>query len=152
MKEGDKFPSFSLEDQDGKLVSKLTGWTVIYFYPKDSTPGCTIEAIDFTKQLDAFKTLGVHIIGVSTDNKESHCKFIAKQSLKIQLLSDPEHKLMDSLGVWRPKKFMGREFLGTVRSTFLVDPKGVIRALWESVSVSGHVDEVLEKAKELTAK
>lgn len=153
MKEGDKFPSFELENQDGKIISlkDLKNWSVIYFYPKDNTPGCTIEAIAFTKFISDYKKLGVDIYGVSADSKESHCKFIEKQNLKIQLLVDTDHKLMDALSLWQKKKFMGREYMGVVRTTYLLN-KNVIKFVWNEVSPLGHAKEVLEKAKELTAK
>lgn len=153
MKVGDKFPNFELENQDGKVISlkDLKNWSVIYFYPKDNTPGCTIEAIAFTKYANEFKKLGVEIYGVSTDSKESHCKFIEKQGLKIQLLVDTDHKLMDALNLWQKKKFMGREYMGVIRTTYLLN-KNIIKHVWNEVSPLGHAQEVLKKAEELTAK
>jgi len=154
MKEGQKAPDFLLDNQNGKKTSlkDYAGkWLVLYFYPKDNTPGCTIEAIDFTQNLSLFKKLGAIVVGVSRDTPKTHCGFIEKQKLTLELLSDPEHKLMDAFGVWRPKKFMGREFLGTIRSTFIIDPKGIIRAIWDPVSVKGHAKEVLDKLTELTS-
>jgi peroxiredoxin Q/BCP len=152
MKEGEKAPDFSLQNQDGKTVSLKDykgKWLVLYFYPKDNTPGCTIEAIDFTQNFSEFKKLGAVVVGISRDTPKTHCGFIEKKKLTIELLSDPEHKLMDAFGVWRPKKFMGREFLGTIRSTFIIDPKGIIRAVWDPVSVKGHAKEVLAKLSAL---
>jgi len=151
---GDKAPDFAILDQDEKKVSvkDYSGkWLVLYFYPKDNTPGCTVEAIEFTKAKGEFKDLGCEIVGVSKDTTAKHCKFISKRSLDIRLLSDLDGAVIDSYGVWRPKKFMGREFLGIVRSTFLIDPKGIIRHVWDPVSVKGHVAEVLDTVKELSS-
>jgi len=146
-----KAPTFSLPNQDGKTVSLMDfkgKWLVLYFYPRDNTPGCTIEAIDFTKQLSGFKKLNAEVVGISADSPESHCKFIEKKNLKITLLSDPEKEMIKKYKVWRPKKFLGREFLGIVRTTILIDPKGNIVHTWDKVRVKGHVDEVLKTLQE----
>ena len=152
MKEGQKAPALNLLNQDGeqvKLSSYKDQWVVLYFYPRDNTPGCTLEAMEFTSTKKKFESLGAVILGVSKDSVKSHKSFCDKRSLKLNLLSDEDHSVQEKYEVWRPKKFMGREFLGTVRSTFLIDPSGKIAAIWDPVSVSGHVEEVLKKLKEL---
>ena len=106
-----------LQDYQGK-------WLVLYFYPKDNTPGCTIEALEFTALQEEFKKINAHILGISNDSCESHQKFINKKRLSITLLSDKEHKVAEKYGVWKPKKFLGKEFLGIKRSTFLINTKG----------------------------
>lgn len=149
---GSPAPAFTTQDQDGKKVSlgDFKGkWVVLYFYPKDNTPGCTIEAVDFTKFLQDFKRLNAVVLGVSGDSCRSHRKFIDSQKLKIVLLSDPEHELSEAFGSWAPKKFMGREFMGVVRSTFLIDPNGKIAHAWPQVKAVGHAAEVLKTLKEL---
>ena len=151
---GDKAPDFSVADSYSKPVSLkdfLGKWVVLYFYPKDATPGCTIEANDFTKEVKNFEKLDAVILGVSADSCQSHQKFIDKQNLKIHLLSDPDHKIIKPYGVWQLKKFMGKEFMGIVRSTFLIDPKGKIAHLWPKVSVDGHAAEVKQTLKNLSS-
>jgi peroxiredoxin Q/BCP len=118
---------------------------VLYFYPKDNTPGCTTEAKDFSEYSQQFQELGADVIGVSPDSEKSHCKFIDKHNLSIQLLSDPEHKVIEAYGVWRLKKFMGKEYMGVVRSTFLISPDGKIAQVWDQVRVKGHVEKVLQE-------
>lgn len=152
VKEGDKAPAFSLMDANEKTVelSDFKGdWLVLYFYPKDNTPGCTIEANEFTGLKGEFEKLGCVILGISKDSCKSHQKFIESQHLNIHLLSDPDSKMQKDYGVWRPKKFMGREFLGTVRSTFLLDPDGVVRKVWDNVKARGHAEVVLGELKRL---
>ena len=147
MKQGDKAPEFTLKDTHGKDVSlkDFKGKNVVlYFYPKDNSPGCTIEAIDFSKLKSEFEKANAVILGVSKDSCESHQKFVDKQGLTITLLSDPDHKVQDSYDVWKPLKFMGREYLGTQRSTFLIDKTGKIARSWEKVSAKGHAQEVLD--------
>jgi len=142
---GNKAPEFSLPDENGKIVNlkDLRGkWVVLYFYPKDNTPGCTIEAQDFTAELQEFEKLSATVFGISRDSAESHRKFIEKKELKITLLSDADHKVMEDFGVWQLKKMYGKESMGIVRSTFLIDPDGKIAHVWPKVSVKGHVDEV----------
>ena len=139
-------------DTNGKKVSLSDyrgKWVVLYFYPKDNTPGCTREAIGFTESLAEFKKLGAEVVGVSADSCDSHQKFIKDQKLKITLISDPDHKLMDEFGVWALKKNYGKEYWGIVRSTFLIDPKGKTAHSWSNVKVDGHVDAVKAKLKEL---
>lgn len=146
LKEGQSAPDFSVQDQNGKDVSLkgLAGkWVVLYFYPKDNTPGCTIEAIEFTKFSDQFAKLKAVVLGLSPDSCASHQKFIKARDLSVRLLSDPDLVAHKAYGVWGKKKFMGREYLGTLRTTFLVDPKGKIAKIWENVSVKGHAEDVL---------
>ncbi|HKK21384.1 MAG TPA: thioredoxin-dependent thiol peroxidase [candidate division Zixibacteria bacterium] len=150
---GDKAPAFTLPDQSGnkvKLADFAGKWLVLYFYPKDDTPGCTTEACDFTNGLKGFEKLNSTVLGVSRDSLESHKKFIAKYKLKITLLSDPDHKVMEKYGAFGIKKMYGKEVEGVIRSTFLIDPKGKIAWAWRSVKAAGHADKVREKLEELT--
>jgi peroxiredoxin Q/BCP len=145
-------PSFSSTNQDDKTLSLSDfqgSWLILYFYPKDNTPGCTTEAIDFSQKQAEWEKLNVKILGVSPDSVKSHCKFIEKHSLALQLLSDPDHQVAESYGVWGLKKFMGKEYMGIIRSTFLIDPSGNLAQVWPSVKVKGHVESVLSKVKEL---
>ena len=150
---GKKAPNFFLPDQDGKVhtLKDFQGkWLVLYFYPKDNTPGCTIEAIDFTKYIPQFTKQGAVIVGVSPDSQKSHCIFITKQKLKLILLSDEKHTALEKYGVWGKKKFMGREYLGVLRTTFLIDPQGKIRQIWKEVKVKDHAQEVLKVVQSLS--
>lgn len=152
LKIGSQAPDFSLKNQEEATVraSNLKGkWVVLYFYPKDNTPGCTIEANDFTKYLKDFQKMNAVILGVSPDSCQSHVKFVKDQNLKIALLSDPEHKVIESYGAWQLKQFMGKEFMGVVRSTVLIDPEGKIAYHWPNVKADGHAEAVREKLKEL---
>lgn len=149
---GDKAPAFSLETDAGDTVmlkdfkgKKL----VLYFYPKDDTPGCTTEAVDFTAQLAKFRRAGAIVVGVSRDSAEKHVKFKKKHDLKVVLGADETGKVTDDYGVWVKKKNYGREYMGIERSTFLIDEKGVIREIWRKVRVKNHVDAVLEAVKAL---
>ncbi|MBA3700526.1 MAG: thioredoxin-dependent thiol peroxidase [Planctomycetes bacterium] len=147
-----KIPAFSLPASDGKTWSlkDLTGKTfVLYFYPKDATPGCTVEACDFRDHQQDFSKAGVPVIGVSPDPLTSHAKFIAKQKLNFILLADERHELAEKLGVWGEKSMYGKTFMGIIRSTFLVAADGTIAQEWRKVKVDGHVAEVLEAAKGL---
>lgn len=146
------FPAFKLPDQEGKehkLADYKGSWLIIYFYPKDNTSACTLEAQDFTRLAEEFKARGAAILGGSPDSVKSHSGFISKKELGISLLSDPEHSLLEAAGVWREKKMYGREYMGVVRSTVLVDPKGKVRAFWDKVKVKGHAEEVLAELDEL---
>ena len=149
---GEKAPEFCLPNQDSEEVClrDLQGsWVVLYFYPKDSTPGCTTEALDFTAHLGEFESLGATVLGISPDSVKRHQNFIAKKELKVTLLADEEKEVCQAYGVWQLKKNYGREYMGVVRSTFLIDPDGIVRAKWEKVRVKGHVEAVLEKLEEL---
>lgn len=149
---GKKAPDFTLLNQDEKEVhlSDYKGkWVVLYFYPKDNTSGCTIEAIDFTEANPDFAGLDAVILGVSPDSCKSHRGFIEKQNLGITLLSDTGKEVLEKYGVWQEKSMYGRKYFGVVRSTFLIDPDGKIAAAWEKVKVKGHVDAVKEKLQEL---
>ncbi len=134
------------------LKNSLGKFVVLYFYPKDDTPGCTIETNDFNKLLPKFNELDCEIYGVSKDNIKSHNKFREKYKIKFDLLSDEETKIHKKYNVWGKKKFMGREFLGTIRTTFLIDKKGKILKTWENVKVKDHAKEVLETLKNLSKK
>lgn len=149
---GQSLPEFSLSDEHGKEVCSkdLKGkWTVLYFYPKDNTPGCTTEAKDFTCMLDDFSKEDARIVGGSPDSINSHLNFIGKQELKLTLLSDPEKDLLQKMGTWKKKSMYGKEYMGVERSTFLIDPDGKIVKEWRKVKVKGHVDEVLKTLKEM---
>ena len=134
------------------LKNSLGKFVVLYFYPKDDTPGCTIETNDFNKLLSKFNKLDCEIYGVSKDNIKSHDKFREKYKIKFDLLSDEETKIHKKYNVWGKKKFMGREFLGTIRTTFLIDKKGKILKTWENVKVKDHAQEVLETLKNVSKK
>jgi thioredoxin-dependent peroxiredoxin len=147
MKVGEAAPQFTAPDRAGKSISFedfQDRSIVLYFYPKDNTPGCTTQAIDFTDKVAEFQALNTQVIGISPDSIASHGKFIDKHNLKIILLSDPEHQIAESYGVWQLKKFMGKEYMGIVRSTFLIDPTGNISQVWSNVRVKNHVDTVLQ--------
>jgi peroxiredoxin Q/BCP len=117
-------------------------WLVLYFYPKDNTTGCTREAVDFSGHLGKFKKMGAMVIGVSPDSAVSHNNFINKHNLRLTLLSDTEHKVLKAYGVWQKKRMYGREYHGVVRTTFVIDPEGKIKQMWEKVRVAGHADAV----------
>ena len=149
---GDQAPAFCLPNQDEEEVClrDLQGsWIVLYFYPKDNTPGCTTEACEFTAAMPDFSGLGATILGVSPDSPKKHRSFIEKKELGITLLADEEKEACEAYGVWQLKKFMGREYMGVVRSTFIIDPDGKIAAVWEKVRVKGHVEVVKQKLIEL---
>jgi peroxiredoxin Q/BCP len=147
---GDKAPQFDLQTDSGKRLklSDLKGKNVVvYFYPKDDTQGCTIEAIDFTKAKAAFEKAGTTVVGISPDSEESHCKFRDKHGLGITLAADPDHQAIDAYGVWVEKSMYGRKYMGVQRATFLVGKDGKIARDWRDVKVAGHVDEVLAAAQ-----
>ena len=127
----------------------LGRWTVLYFYPKDNTPGCTTEAKEFTELMDEFEKLGFQVIGVSRDSPKSHARFKEKYNLRVKLISDPNAELHKALGAWGKKKRYGREYEGAIRSTFILNPNGEI--VWEkrNVRAKGHAAKVLEEAKRL---
>ncbi|MCL2148707.1 MAG: peroxiredoxin [Methanomassiliicoccaceae archaeon] len=150
---GDRFPGFVLMDENGERFDSrsLEGVRhVIYFYPRDGTPGCTREAQDFSSLYPKFMLRNIPVIGVSRDTVESHRKFKDANSLKVKLLSDPDHGLAESAGVWGAKTMYGKEVQGTIRSTFIVGGDGVVEAAWKGVKVPSHAEKVLEKAVSLT--
>lgn len=152
IREGSRAPSFNLPDQAGRSVSSssLAGKPyVLYFYPKDDTSGCTREACGFRDSLRGFGSKDVKIIGVSPDNEASHARFAGKYGLPFTLLADTDKTLAKAYGVWAKKLNYGREYMGIVRSTFLIDKRGVVQKAWRGVRVDGHVDAVLEAAGEL---
>ena len=145
LKVGDTAPDFCLKDKDSKKVclNEFKGkHVVVYFYPKDNTPGCTTEAIGFTGILPELQKLNADVIGISPDSPESHAKFIEKKNIKVILLSDLDKEVIKSFGKWGKKKFRGKEYVGVTRSTFLIDPEGLIAHIWPKVSVKGHPEEV----------
>ncbi len=151
---GDNAPGFTLRDQDEKEVS-LSGlkgqWVVLYFYPRNDTPGCTTEACEFTDGIEAFAGLDAVVLGCSPDSPESHRKFIAKHSLGLRLLSDPEHEVMEAYGAWGEKNMYGRKSMGVIRSTVIIDPKGKVAHRWKRVKAKGHAEKVRERLEELQA-
>ncbi len=149
---GDNVPNFCLPNQDEEEICfrDIKGrWIVLYFYPKDNTSGCTTEACDFTNALPDFRNLDAIVLGVSPDSPKKHRNFIEKKELGITLLSDENRELCKMFGVWQLKKNYGREYMGVVRSTFLISPDGKVAFKWEKVRVKGHVEVVKEKLKEL---
>ena len=152
LKTGDPAPGFCLPDaEEGQVCLKdqRGSWVVLYFYPKDNTKGCTMEALEFTAAEDEFNAKGAVVLGVSPDSPESHVKFKEKHDLGITLLSDTEKEILTGYGVWQKKKMYGREYMGVVRSTYLIDPEGKIAHIWPKVKVAGHADAVMEKLQEL---
>ena len=153
IKENTKAPNFNLPSTTNKKYSlndSLGKYLVLYFYPKDDTPGCTIETNEFNKLLSKFKKLQCEVYGISKDSLKSHYKFKDKYKIKFDLLADEELKVLKKYKVWKKKKFMGREFMGVVRTTYLLDKKGQILRVWNNVKAKGHADEVLETLKNIT--
>ncbi len=151
IREGRKAPAFSLESSEGGKVAlkDLAGkYAVIYFYPRDDTPGCTTEANDFNKALRKLKARNAMVIGVSKDSVASHCKFADKYELKFPLLSDPAGKMLEKYGAWGEKNMYGKKSMGIIRSTVLIGPDGKVIKHFPKVKVKGHVDEVLEALDE----
>lgn len=149
---GDIAPAFSLSGTDGKtysLAAQKGKWVLIYFYPKDDTPGCTTEACTLRDNFPKFKKLAVTVFGVSKDSLKSHEKFTEKFSLPFILLADPEAKMIEAYGAWGKKKFMGREYMGIFRNSYLIDPKGKIAKIYEKVKPELHANEVLADLKTL---
>lgn len=144
---GDRVPDLPLSLSSGKVstLGDYAGkWLVLYFYPKDSTPGCTTEGLDFNTLLPKFQRAGARVLGVSRDSIKSHQNFCAKQGFKFDLASDADGSLCDAFGVIQPKKLYGREYVGIVRSTFLIDPDGAVHQKWQPVKVPGHAQAVLD--------
>lgn len=148
-----KAPDFTLEDQDGtsRSLKDYGGkWLVLYFYPKDNTPGCTTEACNFRDERDAIAEFGnAEVVGVSKDSAASHKKFAEKHGLNFTLLSDPEHKIIKAYDSWKPLKFMGREYIGTQRNTFIIDPTGNIAKEYIGVNPAKHAAEIIADLKSL---
>ena len=147
---GDLAPDFNLPDESGKLVS-LTSYrgkqVVLYFYPKDDTSGCTIEAKDFSCLIDNFGKLNTVVIGMSPDNAKSHAKFRAKHELSVTLVADEQKTALQAYDVWKEKSMYGRKYMGVERSTFLIDVDGKIKNIWRNVKVPAHAEMVLSAAK-----
>ncbi len=151
-KSGTKAPDAAVVNQDDKatrLADFKGDWLVLYFYPKDDTPGCTVEACEFSVGIRAFAALDAQVVGCSPDVPERHRKFIAKYKLKVDLLSDPKHVLLLKYGAWGEKKLYGRVSMGVIRSTVLIDPEGKVAFHWPTVKAAGHADAVAAKLKEL---
>ena len=152
LKINDKAPEFCLPNQDDIEIClrDLKGkWIVLYFYPKDNTPGCTTEACEFTEAAPDFSDLDAIILGVSADSTQKHRSFIEKKELGITLLSDEETTMMQEYGVWQMKKNFGKEYMGIVRTTFIIDPFGVVKAVFEKVRVKDHVAKVKAQLESL---
>ncbi len=151
---GSQAPAFSLHDQNGTRVAlgDLAGkWVVLYFYPKDDTPGCTTEACEFTDSIKEFESIDAVVLGCSPDSPASHARFVAKHSLKVRLLSDPDHAVMGRYGAWGEKTMYGRVTQGVIRSTVIIDPHGAVAYHWPTVKAAGHAAAVREKLVELRA-
>ena len=152
---GKKAPAFTLLDQDGakRKLSEFAGrWVVLYAYPKDDTPGCTREACDFTAGLAGFDALDATVLGISRDTPESHARFAKKHGLKVTLLSDPDHAVLEAYGAWGEKVLYGKKSVGVIRSTVLVDPAGKVAHHWKNVKVDGHAEAVRAKLAELSGR
>lgn len=151
--EGQAAPDFTLPAAGGKTISlsdyKGKSAVVLYFYPKDDTPGCTKEACSFRDVQAEFEAAGAAILGVSVDSVASHEKFASKHNLLFPLLADEEQKVVRDYGVWKEKSMYGKTYMGTERTTFLIDREGIVRKVWPKVKVEGHIDEVLEAVRSL---
>lgn len=150
---GSKAPAFKLADQDGKMHSLADykdQWVLLYFYPKDDTPGCTVEACSIRDNWTGFRKLKLKVLGVSVDSVKSHKKFAEKYDLPFTLLADEEKKLVNAYGVWQMKKFMGREYMGILRQSFLIGPDGKIKKIYEKVTPKDHAEEVMGDLKALS--
>jgi peroxiredoxin Q/BCP len=154
LKTGDTAPEFTLRDQEGtehSLKSYRGQWVLLYFYPKDDTPGCTKEACAIRDEFPNFAKLNAKVFGISTDSVASHQKFVEKYELPFTLLADDEKKVVGQYGVWGKKKFMGKEYLGTLRTSFLINPEGKIAKVYEKVAPEAHAQEVLQHLQEVGA-
>lgn len=146
-------PDFSLPDQNGvkhKLSDYKGKWILLYFYPKDDTPGCTTEACTLRDNFPAFKKLGIQVFGISIDNEKSHKKFADKYQLPFTLLADEDKQVVEKYGVWQEKSMYGRKYMGTVRNSYLISPDGKIAKIYEKVKPAVHAEEVLADIKELS--
>ena len=149
---GTKAPSFTLKDADGKavkLADRKGRWAVLYFYPRADTPGCTTEACEFTERLPEFAKLDADVLAVSPDEPAALAKFRAKHRLGVTLLSDPDHAVLARYGAWGTKKLYGREFLGVIRSSVLIDPAGKVAHHWRTVRAAGHAEQARKRLEEL---
>ena len=154
LKQGDRAPEFILSDQNGKKLklSDFKGqWVLVYFYPRDNTPGCSKEACAFRDSFKEYEKIEAKVIGISTDSVESHGKFVKKYQLPFPLLADEDKKAVAQYGVWGMKKFIGKEYMGTIRMSFLINPKGNIAKIYEKVKPADHAKEVLKDLKEIGA-
>jgi thioredoxin-dependent peroxiredoxin len=152
MQVGEKAKDFALMNQDGIEVSLrdfVGKWVVLYFYPKDDTPGCTAEACEFTNEFAQFKGLGAVVVGISADTPEKHAKFIEKYGLKVTLLSDTEKTVLQEYDVWGEKSLCGKKYFGIKRTTYLIDDKGIVAKIWENVKAKGHAEKVKEELVKL---
>ncbi len=150
--EGKKAPAFNLESSEGGKVAlkDVKGkWAIVYFYPRDATPGCTIEAQGFRDAAKKLKALDAIVLGVSKDSIASHCKFRDKEGLNFPLLSDPSGEMIEKYGAWGEKSLYGKKSMGIIRSTVVIDPEGVVRKVFGKVKVAGHVDAVIDAIKAL---
>lgn len=153
LKELQKAPDFTLPDQDGikhKLSDYKGQWVLLYFYPKDDTPGCTTEACSLRDNFPSFKKLGIKVFGISIDSVESHYKFANKYKLPFTLLSDEDKKVVEKYSVWQEKSMYGRKYMGTLRNSYLINPDGKIAKIYEKVKPAIHAEEVLIAIKELS--
>ena len=154
MKINSKAPLFKLNSTDGEIYSlkdSIGKYVVLYFYPKDDTPGCTKEAISFSENLDTFKDQNTVVLGISRDTVSKHDKFITKFDLRIQLISDENGSLCKAFGTWVEKKMYGKTYMGIERATFLINDKGEVAQIWRKVKVPGHVEDVLATVKALNS-
>jgi peroxiredoxin Q/BCP len=145
-------PDFTLPDQNGQnhSLGDYSGkWLVLYFYPQDDTPGCTTEACAFRDERDVIAEHGAEVIGISKDSVASHKRFAEKYGLNFTVLSDPDHQTIEAYGAWSPKKMFGREYLGTIRTTFIINPEGAIARKFPNVSPKGHALEIIQALDEL---
>jgi len=152
LNEGDRAPQFSIPGGDGatlKLSAHKGRAVVVYFYPKDDTPGCTTEAKDFSSLARQFEAARTTVIGISPDSVASHQKFVKKHDLAIELAADEDHAVAEAFGVWVEKSMYGKKYMGVERSTFLIDKKGTLSRIWRKVKVAGHAEEVLAAAQAL---
>jgi len=151
---GDSAPQFTLSTNGGgqfSLVDAAGKYLILYFYPKDDTPGCTKEAVEFSEESAAFEAQNAMVVGVSRDTVKKHDKFISKYDLRIPLISDEEGSLCETFGTWVEKRMYGKTYMGIERATFLISPEGQLLQMWRKVKVPGHVEEVLAQLKSLNS-